>query len=279
MTILKKSKAALTMVVAIAMVFCLSMGAFAKEYPVSYGQNETHATNSAINVKVAVEGRTTAYKEVNVSLNAKTPSQKVIDAMLAVNADATKGIIFGTNATTPVNAESTYFSCVNGEGGSGVGYSGWCFRINGGFPMDSSGFGTTIATATITDGDVISFFIDDPISESSATKFTRANVITKTPSQIVVNVKESHQYFAPAPSYDWVISNFAKYIGATVELYSGSTASGTIISTATTNGFDGNATISNLNLTQGGTYTVKVLGNVSGNYLTSTSTTETFTLN
>lgn len=267
-----KFKKVLGLVLAVAMVFCLSVGAFAKEYQPSYEQNQS--TSDAVSVKVTVEGLTVPYTEKTVALPAKTgDTQKVLDAMLAVNADSTDNITFYASGTTPVAADTTYFTSVNGDTGSGAGYSGWVFRINGGFPMESAGLGASIATATITDGDVISFYIDDPSSADASAKFTRINESDLAYANGVVSAKvtSSYQYFDA--SWNWEITRFANMSGATVNVYD---STGALKGTGTTNSI-GKVSISTGALAQG-TYTVKVVGDKTTAKINNTTATVAFTV-
>lgn len=159
---------------------------------------------------------------------------------------------------------------VNDETGNGTGYSGWCFRINGGFPMESAGWGASIATATIKDGDVISFYLDNPITSTAAAQFTRTNGVSYANGVVTATVKGSNQYFQGA-NWDWIINDFAALSGVTVQVLN---ASGSVVASGTT-GSDGAVSISTGTLAAG-TYTVKAVGSNDGSNITKTTSTATF---
>lgn len=283
---LTSKKTMLLTVLALALVLCFSFGVSATEYPVSYIQGASNATSGAVDVTVTVEGVSIPYTEVPVSLNAKTSgNQTVADALAAIN-DAGDTFNFIEEIKDDdgnvidydfVGSETTYFSIiwdlVNGieETGNGTGYSGWVFRINGGFPMISSGWGASIADATIVDGDVISVYLDNPIAETSSAKFTRVNGVSYANGVVTANVKESHQYFQGA-NYDWIITAFSAFNGISVQVLD---SNGNVKGTATS--ANGSVSI-NTGVLAAGTYTVKVIGTNSGGNITATSSTATFTV-
>ena len=263
-----KTKPLMILALALVMVFCLSFGAFAAEYPASYVQDGSHATSDAINVTVTVEGVDIPYTEVPVSLNAKSSgTQKVLDAMLAINS-AGGNIYFWESEDVFIDANSTYFTYVNSE--TGTGYSGWCFRINGGFPMESAGWGATIASATIKNGDVVSFFIDDPSASSAAAKFTRTNA-SYANGTVTATVTESHQYFQGS-NWDWIITDYAALSGVTVQVLNGAS----VVASGIT-GSDGTVSISTGSLAAGA-YTVKAVGTKNASGIITTTSTTTFTV-
>ncbi len=265
-----KTKPLMILALALVMVFCLSFGAFAAEYPASYVQDGSHATSDAINVTVTVEGVDIPYTEVPVSLNAKSSgTQKVLDAMLAINS-AGGNIYFWESEDVFIDANSTYFTYVNSETGTGAGYSGWCFRVNGGFPMESAGWGATIASATIKNGDVVSFFIDDPSASSAAAKFTRTNA-SYANGTVTATVTESHQYFQGS-NWDWIITDYAALSGVTVQVLNGAS----VVASGIT-GSDGTVSVSTGSLAAGA-YTVKAVGTKNASGIITTTSTTTFTV-
>ena len=261
------------------MMLGASLGVCAKEYPVSYVQGSSQATNNAVDVTVTVEGINIPYTEIPVSLGAKTSGNQVVrDAMLEINDEGTSVFFLKSKDSYDfIASDTTYFErIIDGEGnddiGNGTGYSGWCFRINGGTPMESEGWGASIATATITDGDVISFYLDNPIAESSAARFTSMNNVSYSNGVVSATVLESHQYFGPAPDYAWTITPFAAVSGATVKVYN---AAGTEVGTGTTSSVG--VALINVNTLASGTYTVKVLGTHDSLFnITLTSVAKTF---
>ncbi|MGN0962691.1 MAG: hypothetical protein ACI4PP_03855, partial [Clostridia bacterium] len=291
---LTSKKTMLLTVLALALVLCFSFGVSATEYPVSYIQGASNATSGAVDVTVTVEGVSIPYTEVPVSLNAKTSgNQTVADALAAIN-DAgglvyffeevdvkdASGNVVGTEQNL-IDSTSTYFTHVTwfsddyetyyNETGNGTGYSGWVFRINGGFPMISSGWGASIADATIVDGDVISVYLDNPIAETSSAKFSRVNGVSYANGVVTANVKESHQYFQGA-NYEWIITAFSSFNGISVQVLD---SNGNVKGTATS--ANGSVSI-NTGALAAGTYTVKVIGTNSGGNITATSSTATFTV-
>lgn len=261
-----KFKKLLATVTTMAVALCFSAGVCAKEYAPSYLQSAS--TSDAIDVIVTVEGNTTdtAFKTIEVSLDAKTGgvTQKVIDAMMEVQG-GNNGITFYESAGVPATAATTYFTGVNTCFGStdGGAYLGWCFRINGGIPSESEGWGASIASANITDGDVISFYLDDPSDATTSTRFTRASVSNISTGGLTVNVKESHQGIGGAPDYAWEITPFDKLSGVNVSIYSDVACTNLVSGPIETNALLGRATFSGLNLTAGQTYYVSVDGNMS----------------
>lgn len=262
-----KFKKLLATVTTMAVALCFSAGVCAKEYAPSYLQSAS--TSDAIDVIVTVEGNTsdTAFKAIEVSLDAKTggDTQKVIDAMMEVQG-GNNGITFYESAGVPATAATTYFTGVNTCFGStdGGAYLGWCFRINGGIPSESEGWGASIASANITDGDVISFYLDDPSDVTTSTRFTRASVSNISTGGLTVNVKESHQGIGGAPDYAWTITDFNTFSPADifVEVYSDTDLSTPLGDADVVNG---SATLSGLSLTAGQTYYLVVVGDMDAN--------------
>lgn len=277
-----KLKSLFTTALVGVMMLGASLGVCAADYPESYVQGTTYGvpTSAAIEVTVTVEGITTPYTEMEVSLPAKTNGQiqHVNDALLAISNNSALPVTFMQSATAAMDANTTYFSHVKYnnvvEGGTGQGYSGWCFRINGGFPSEREDWGASIATANINDGDVIGVYLDDPYTEETSARFTRLTFNSYSANAVSVKVTESHQAIDP-DTWAWTIKKFYKYTGVTVGLYSG----GNQIATGTTD-LGGNVTFNNLSLQSGVTYTVKVLSRVapSSAYLINTTTTKTFSL-
>lgn len=225
-----KKHSFLAIILALAMVLCCAVGVCAtdnateynKEYNVTYTID--NGTTAAINVLVTIEGNGLDFVSIPVTLTQSTKSHKVVDALLS-SAVSTAGYGFYLNRTDsngdPVTDDdgnpiydatttsSTYFSHIKYDdtyyGGTGSGYNGWCFRINGGIPQEMSPYdylwGSTINTAVIHNGDVIAVHIDDPISESATTRFMRASVTSHTATSVTANVTESHQYYGE--NYVW----------------------------------------------------------------------------
>ncbi len=259
----------LMIIACLAMVFALSAGVSAldynKEYNTSYSIGS--GTTAAVDVLVTIESDSSGlpFTVVPVHLNSSSSPHMVLDALLSSDI-AAAGFSF-YNAGTPLSATSTYFDSIKYNNvyytGNGTGYSGWCFRINGGFPQQSPGWGASIATAPIDNGDVIAIYLDDPIAQNKSTRFTRATVDSATANAVQVTVTESHQSFGPGPNYTWNITNFAPIGGLTVKLYSGMNISGTPIATTTSlslQNYEGKAYFNNLSLSPG-TYSIVVCGN------------------
>lgn len=280
----KKSR--LLMVIAcVAMMLCVSVGVSAVD-PGSYTQG--NGTSDAINVTVTVEGLSIPYTEIPVSLPAKTSgTQKVIDALVAADA-ANSSIGFFESYTdedevvhyTSIDSETTYFTHVANtsvtpyvyDGGSGSGYSGWVFRIDGAFPVDANGWGTTVATAVIENGDKISFYVDNPFSESTIAMFSK---ISASYSNGVVNATavQSYQYYTGA-NWDWTVTDFEALPSVEVAVYNSANQQIGDIGYTDDNG---NVSINTGNL-PAGTYTVKVLGAKDSTAIYYTTATTTFTV-
>ena len=265
------------------MMLGASLGVCAADYPKSYVQGTTYGvpTSEAVNVTVTVEGLTTPYTEMNVSLPAKANGeiQHVNDALLAISNNSALPVTFMQSATAAMDASTTYFSHVkyNGvvEGGSGQGYSGWCFRINGGFPSEREDWGASIATANINNGDVIGVYLDDPYTEATSARFTRLTLNSYSANAVSVKVTESHQAIDPE-TWAWTITPFINYNGVVVSLYAGTDTTATPIKTATS-ALGGVASFSGLNL-ESGVYTLKTEPVKASTYIQSTTVTKTFTI-
>lgn len=276
----------------VAMLLCFATGISATEYPVSYLQNDSHSTSGAVNVTVTVEGVDIPYAEIPVTLSAKTEGeQTVADALAAINNNDNSSYIFWEEIKDDdgnvidiiyANSETKYFSIIwdiendHEETGNGTGYSGWAFRINGGFPLlpPTEEFpvrGASIKEATIINGDVISIYLDNPIASTSSAKFARVNNISYSNGVVTAAVKESHQYFQGA-NLDWIITPFADLNGVIVKVLD---ANGNVKGTATSS--DGAVSIVTGSLPSG-TYSVKVLGTNDGLNITNTTVVAAFTV-
>lgn len=280
------------MIACVAMLFCFATGISATEYPVSYLQGTAHATSGAVNVTVTVEGMDIPYAEIPVTLPAKTSgNQTVADALAAINNNENTVYYFFEEVkdddgniidVIPTDSETSYFSIIIDvlndyeETGNGTGYSGWVFRINGGFPLlppteDLSVRGASIKETTIVNGDVISIYLDNPIAATSSAKFARVNNISYSNGVVTAAVKESHQYFQGA-NYDWIITPFADLNGVIVKVLD---ANGDVKGTAISS--DGAVSIVTGSLPSG-TYSVKVLGTNDGLNITNTTVVANFTV-
>lgn len=258
-----KKHSFLAIILALAMVLCCAVGVCAAENPVVYTVDA--GTTNAINVLVTIEGNGLAFKSIPVSLPGEvTTSHKVVDALLS-SAVSTAGYTFCGTDGNPITTSSTYFSTIkkNGVsyGGTGSGYNGWCFRVNGGIPQERAGWGATIATTTIHDGDVIAVHIDDPISESATTRFMRASVTSATATSVTANVTESHQYYGTSWD-DWITTNFSAVTGKsfTATIYSDSACTVDVDDTEIST--NGTVTFTDLDLDPG-TYFLVVSGDMS----------------
>lgn len=257
-----KKHSFLAIILALAMVLCCAVGVCAAENPVVYTVDA--GTTNAINVLVTIEGNGLDFVSIPVTLTQSTKSHKVVDALMS-SAVSTAGYTFCGTDGNPITASSTYFSTIkkNGVsyGGTGSGYNGWCFRVNGGIPQESAGWGATIATTTIHNGDVIAVHIDDPISESATTRFMRASVTSATATSVTANVTESHQYYGTSWD-DWITTNFSAVTGKSfpAKIYASASLGRTPV--ATTTMANGMVSFSGLNLTAGQTYYLVVEGNM-----------------
>ncbi len=266
---MKKISKLLIVLTCVAMVLALSVGVSAldynKEYSVVY--NVGSGTTSAIDVLVTIESNSSGlpFTVVPVHLDASSTPHMVLDALLESEI-STAGFTF-YNVNTPLSSSSTYFDRIKYNNvyytGSGQGYSGWQFRINGGIPQEALNWGASIATAPIENGDVIAIYIDDPFSASTSTRFTRAHFDSAIASYVSVAVSESHQWFDP--DFTWNTPAFASIGGLTVNLYSGVGVNSTPIASAVCDG-DGYADFSFApgSTLSPGTYTAKVCGNWNG---------------
>lgn len=263
----------LAIILALAMVLCCAVGVCAAENPVVYMVD--NGTTAPINVIVTIEGNGLPFQSIPVSLGESSVSHKVANALLAP-AVSNAGYTFCGTDGNPITASSTYFSTIKKNnvsyGGTGSGYNGWCFRVNGGIPQESAGWGATIATTTIHNGDVIAVHIDDPISESATTRFMRASVTSATATSVTANVTESHQYYGTSWD-DWITTNFSavRNQSFTAKIYNNANLTDPALSTATVN-LLGTVSFSGLNLTSGQTYYLVVNGNMSTTATTRYST-------
>lgn len=252
----------LAIILALAMVLCCAVGVCAAENPVVYMVD--NGTTAPINVIVTIEGNGLPFQSIPVSLGESSVSHKVANALLAP-AVSNAGYTFCGTDGNPITASSTYFSTIkkNGVsyGGTGSGYNGWCFRVNGGIPQESAGWGATIATTTIHNGDVIAVHIDDPISESATTRFMRASVTSATATSVTANVTESHQYYGTSWD-DWITTNFSAVTGKsfTATIFSDATCSTYVDDTEISS--NGTVTFTGLDLDPG-TYYLVVAGDMS----------------
>lgn len=143
---------------------------------------------------------------------------------------------------------------------------GWMFRINGKLPLesldgdpDSGGpYGTDIANTPISNGDVIHFYWNYPYNETSSSyysvKYVSADV-SYTGTTLSGNLVSAYSYFDN--SMYWHISLFSNYAPGTALTATVYDISGAEKGTGTVDS-SGSIEVSNLSLTSGQTYYLKV---------------------
>lgn len=289
MTNLKK---VFTIVMVLAMVFTMSSVAFADE---ANPTNDTNAyyyqTDNAamytqtgsITVYVTVESNRTnrigstciMERAIPVTLNlpegADSAKFTVVDALLALQDNepyaSTYELHFQNSSGTDIQSGATYIyqvkqgddSDVTYGPGSILSFDGWMVRINDRFTIDKwddsvGGLsGEAIDKMYLKDGDNIHLYMDNTTSSSTCIRFTRL-IPSYSDGTLSVTVEESHNYFGSSNPYPWTITDYATY-----------TSSGTISLkiyddenqvVASFSGTSGAASVSNLNLTSGESYTV-----------------------
>ncbi|ACV62810.1 hypothetical protein Dtox_1974 [Desulfofarcimen acetoxidans DSM 771] len=273
----------------VMLVLAMSVPAFAQDYLTSTSASYIQGTapiytDQTINVDLVVESRTISGSYIyttinNVLLTAGETAQSffVRDVLLAVQ-DMGNYTFNGTDGN-PIDSGDSYFYSVTDENSivtygptSQYAWDGWVFRINNKFPLESAGLGASIATAYVTDGDVINIYHDDASSSTSCADFAKIASITDNDSNtLTVNVKASCQYYGPAPTYTWNLTNFANYQGVTVKAYN---ESGTLVTSGTTDS-SGNVDL-NVGSFGSHTYKVEVVRTTFGNGLIE-NTTDTVT--
>lgn len=280
----------LMLALAVMLVFAMSSPALAQDYftttNASYIQGTAPTYSSAIHVNLVVESRTInnsyIYKTIsNVALTPSGGGQSfyVRDVLLAVQSDSSNYLTFKDSSGNTLTSSANYFySVVDTLPNPDVTYGptsryamdGWMFRINGQFPLERAGWGASIATAYVTDGDSINIYHDDASGPSVCADFAKITSVTDNGSNtLTVNVKASYQYYGPAPNYTWYINDFTNYQGVTVNVYD---ENGNYVTSGTTNS-SGNVT-----LTVGSfgahTYTVEVERTTFANGLIQNTTDE-----
>ncbi len=238
------------MTLAVMMVFAMSLPVAAQDYFTttdgSYIQGTAPTYSSAIQVDLVIESRTISgdylYKTINdVTLTPSgTQSFYVLDVLLAAQSNAGNYITFkDANGNTLDANDSYFFSVVDTLPNPDVTYGptsqyawdGWVFRVDGQFPLESGGWGASIATAYVTNGDTINLYHDDVSSSSACADFAKISSVNVSGSTMTVNVKASCQYYGPAPTYTWYLTDFTNYSGVTVNILA---PNGNVLRTGTT---------------------------------------------
>ena len=244
------------MTLAVMLVFAMSLPVAAQDYFTTTDGSYIQGTaptyqNQTIYVDMVIESRTISgdyiYETIeNVPLTAGGTAESfyVLDVLLAVQniGDYT----FNDASGNPLDANDSYFYSVTDEDTSATygptsqyAWDGWVFRIDGQFPLESAGWGASIATAYVTNGDTINLYHDDVSSSTACADFAKITSVNVSGSTMTVNVKASWQYYGPAPNYDWTLADFTNYSGVTVNVC---TTTGTVLRSGTTDA-SGNATI------------------------------------
>jgi hypothetical protein len=266
----KTMRKALTLALAVMLVFALSVPAFATDYftttNASYlqGSEGSYATSTTIYVNLVVESRQISgnnlYRTVsNIALNpGGTPKTfDVRDALLAVQ--GTNGLTFNDSSGNPIDSSDDYvYSITDTDPNpdrtyaptSPTAWNGWMFRIDGQFPLLSAGWGSSISTAYLTNGDTIHFYHEDMDDGGSGAYYAKITSVSNDGDYLTANVKASSTYYED--DYDWVINNFTNYQGVTVQVLD---ANGNFITSGATNA-SGN--VVNLDISSLGTPTCKV---------------------
>lgn len=272
---------ALTGIVALAMVFGFSEGAFAADGYYVVGSPTQY--NHPIDVKVVIESRQdpTTDDQISEVLNVQLGETGVSgqtftvqDAALEISDNAMAGIKMYDYSYDYISADDDYiFGMEQGDNVyfpglpmSGYALDGWMFRVNGQIPLLSltgsapngtSPTGASITQTPIADGDVIHFYWDYPFQITSSTYYS-AHFVNPAASYsagtLTVQLQDSYNWFAN--NYYWTITPFANLAlsGKTVTVYD---AAGNQIGAPGTTNSTGIVTISGLSLTSGTTYYIK----------------------
>lgn len=294
---MKTMNKTMALLLAMIMIFTLSIGAFATDPATSIdnvspdASYSIGATSDQITVNVSVQGVTIPYKTYSITLPELQNGgvHHVIDALLALQSDSNNHMIFEVKVPVEGNPNQftyrtlttgdTYFDriCYNSNNIDGAdGYSGWTFRVNNLIPLldrangINRAMGASIAQTPICDGDRISFYYDNTSSANTAARFTRISSVERSDSDLMVTVEESHQYYGAGPSYPWTLTQFAGYAGVAVKVYDENNA---LIGSGQTDA-DGDAEIT-LDSTTSNTYKIVVEPNVSNGRIVYTGCEET----
>ncbi len=241
----RKMKKGLAIVLALVMVFAMTATAFADttDTDAYYYQDDTaqkYTHSSDITVYVTLDSYklktsdTQGLTEKRIPVTLSIPSGQenasftVRDALLALQNDSEYSsyqLHFQDSNGNDIGSTSTYFyQVVQGSGTdakvygpSGIlTFDGWMVRINDRFTIDCydesvGGLkGETIATMYLEDQDEVQLYVDNTVSETASTRFTKL-VPTYSDGTLSVVVKESHNYFGLTSPYPWTITSYATY--------------------------------------------------------------------
>ncbi|HMM06366.1 MAG TPA: hypothetical protein PKD52_06835 [Clostridiales bacterium] len=277
---------ALTGIMALAMVFGISAGAFAampNDGGYVIGNVNDYQYDGQIDVTVVVESRpysttdsSKIFEDFDVTLgdvNGTDQISYVSDVLYDISSDANNNYTFYSSGTTPMTATSSFVSGVN-DGSktySSVFYfDGWMVRVNGQFPLidwtsgPPTGYpqGEAISGIPVSDGDVISFYYDNPypLYDASFRPTISAPVDFVYPEasydagtgKVTVNLTKNSNVF-DGSTYAWTIDAFSALAldNKAVNIYN---AAGASVGSANTNA-SGIASI-NTGTLAAGTYTV-----------------------
>lgn len=267
----KMSKRILTLVLALVLVFALSATALAAYYSNNDASYTTSATmyfaNQTIHVKLNLQSKRVGSDNIDQSFDVELTGQTSYTVQDVVNTWRHSNDGAGYTLTTLAydanwNAIEVNFSdsdtYIYGITYNNISYKpsgssdGWKFRVNTQIPCQPNGYGATIATAYVKNGDVIDFYYDNPTSASNTAKFTRIYDVSRSGSALSVTVQSSYDWFYyDNDLQEWVsdVQDFSAFSDATVTVFDGTN---TYTPNAAANG------VYTFNNVPAGTYTIKV---------------------
>lgn len=274
-------------ILAFAMVFCIGSAPFAYENNDSIYTVVAPATSTSVTVSLDLQSNNVNgsnlnldYDSFDVTITSFSATnftvQDVINQWRANNTSYTLKSVDYTSYPYQIvdfeNDDPYIYSITK----NGVTYSpsstsdlyGWNFKVNAKIPIQPNGYGATIATTYVEDGDVVDLYFDNPTSATNATKFTRINA-SNNGSTLNVNVQETHQWYDA--SWNWYSPSYTNFQGGSVTVKN---SAGTTIGSGTTDS-NGNFAINNLT---SGTYEIYVNSSFNGQFLANTGAYAEFLL-
>ena len=284
----KKARKLSLLLAAIFVMMIMAVPAFATVYHTDsdtaayYTQDDndsSYYTSTAITVTLDIQSKrngtastdTSYSKELDITL---TPSSStrytVADLLIAANNMTGESIHFqnydgndldyGSSGSLP---SYCYKAVLDGVTYAPTGLydkNGWMFRINGKFPLHSgipgsTAYGEAINTAYVKDGDVVTFYMDNPGDLFKLAYFSRIKEATYSSGVLTVTPQVSYNFYY-GNANTWYIQNFYTSSDITCEVYSSITATTPLASAVT--GSNGKANLS-VTLTSGNTYYIRVM--------------------
>ena len=276
---ISKKNTFIVAVLALAMMFCMSFGVSAAplysnndiEYLV--GNSSDYETDGDISVTVKVFSKQVNGTALNMSDEVTivgdgetSKAYTVRDVMEAWAAE--NNVTFTTSVWDStlyqsveqpyVNGSSTYIFSMTKDGvkyapASTSAYDGFKFRVNSQIPQLSAGWGATIDTTYVNDGDVVTYYYDNPVSEADAADFIRIYEVANDADSIQVTVQRSFDWFMTESPWTTTMADFAAVADIPVVVKK----AGVQVGTGTTNA-NGIADITITNGVTAGNYTIEV---------------------